>query len=121
MARFCYFVNLPMQILFEGCHVVTKCRSIGQLAPTFSVFPKRPDCEVFLRIYFVLIFRRMKKDEEAVERLVSGLNEWVPDLGLPSHPLVNVATGVVAPSYMVQNVLSAKDRGMKAKMEFISR
>ena len=63
----------------------------------------------------------MKKDEEAVERLASGLNEWVPDLWLPSHPLVNVATGVVAPSNMVQNVLSAKDRGMKAKEEFISR
>ena len=53
----------------------------------------------------------MKKDEEAVERLVSGLNEWVPDLWSPSQPL--------APSIMVQNVLSAKDRGMKAKEEFI--
>ena len=62
----------------------------------------------------------MKKDEEAVERLDSGLNEWVPDLWSPSQPLVNVATGVVAPSNMVQNVLSAKDRLMKAKEEFIS-
>ena len=50
----------------------------------------------FLRIYFVLIFRRMKKDEEAVARLASGLNERVPHLWSPSHPLVNVATGVVA-------------------------
>ena len=57
----------------------------------------------------------MKKNEEAVERLASGLNEWVPDLWSPSQPhlLVNVATGVVAPSNMVQNVLSAQDRGMK--------
>ena len=55
----------------------------------------------------------MKKDEEAEERLVSGLNEWVSDLWSPSHPL--------APSNMVQNVLIAKDRGMKAKEEFISR
>ena len=77
-----------------------KCGSIGQLAPMFSVFPKRPDCEVFLSIYFVLIFRRMKKDEESVERLASGLNEWVPDLWSPSQPLINVATGVVAPSNM---------------------
>ena len=53
----------------------------------------------------------MKKDEEAVERLVSGLNEWVPDLWSTSQSL--------APSIMVQNVLSAKDRGMKAKEEFI--
>ena len=74
-----------------------------------------------MRIYFVLIFRGMKKDEEAVERLASGLNEWVPDLWSSSHPLVTVATGVVAPSNMVQNVLSAKDRGMTAKEEFISR
>ena len=69
----------------------------------------------------MLIFRHTKKDEEAVERLASGLNEWVPDLLSPSHLLVNVATGVVAPSNMVQNVLSAKDRGMKAKEEFTSR
>ena len=55
--------------------------------------------------------RRMKKDEDAVERIVSGLNEWVPDLWSPSRPLVNLATGVVTPSNMVQNVLSAKERG----------
>ena len=59
----------------------------------------------------------MKKDKETVERLASGLNEWVPDLWSPSQALVNIATGVVAPINMVRNVLLTKERGMKAKEE----
>ena len=65
--------------------------------------------------------KRILKDESDVQRIVSGLHAWVPNLWSPTQPLMNIATGVIAPDEMVTNVTTTKERGTKAKNDFFQR
>jgi hypothetical protein len=65
--------------------------------------------------------KRMKKDEDAVDRIVAGLLAWVPTLWSSSQPLINIATGIIAPSDMIRNVMTTKERGEQARREFFRR
>ena len=64
--------------------------------------------------------KRMVKDEDDVQRVVSGIETWVPDLWNNS-PLVHLSDGIVASEEMVANVLSAKENGKKGMNDFIAR
>ena len=63
----------------------------------------------------------MRKDESDFQRIASGLHAWVPNLWSPTQPLMNIATGATAPDEMVTNVTTTKERGAKAKIDFVSK
>eukprot|EP00794_Sanderia_malayensis_P004018 gene4018-4565_t len=63
----------------------------------------------------------MQKDEADVQRIVEGLNSWIPELWSPMQPLVKICNGVLATSEMIDNVISTKSRGTEAKNQFLER
>ena len=65
--------------------------------------------------------KRMQKDEADVQRIVEGLNSWIPELWSPTQPLVNICNGVLATAEMIDNVKSTKSRGIEAKNKFLER
>ena len=64
--------------------------------------------------------KRMPKDEADVQRIVEGLNSWIPDLWSQQQPLVNISNGLLATAEMAENVKSTKDRGKEAKKQFLN-
>ena len=64
---------------------------------------------------------RMQQDEDAVVRALAGLQAWVPNMWSPNQTLINIATGVIAPAEMTQNVSTTEERGEQASQNFISR
>ena len=62
----------------------------------------------------------MYKDEDDVQRVVNGIETWLPDLW-EEKPLVHISDGTLASDEMVSNVLAAKENGKKAMTEFIAR
>ena len=61
----------------------------------------------------------MKKDEEHVKRVASGLKMWVLDMW--KMDLVNISDGTVASEEMLNNVLNARKAGEDALIEFLRR
>ena len=51
---------------------------------------------------------RGKKDEDNVQRVVNGINTWVPELW-NNTPLIHISIGILSSNEMVHNVLSAKE------------
>ena len=46
--------------------------------------------------------KRMQQDGDAVVITLAGLQAWVPNMWSPNQPLINIATGVIAPAEMTQ-------------------
>ena len=46
--------------------------------------------------------KRMQKDEADVQRIVEGLNSWIPDLWSQQQPLVNISNGLLATAEMTE-------------------
>ena len=65
--------------------------------------------------------KRMQEDEADVQRIVEGLNSWIPDLWSQQQPLVNISNGILATAEMTENVKSTKDRGKEARKQFFER
>ena len=65
--------------------------------------------------------KRMQKDEADVQRIVAGLNSWVPELWSQKQPLVNICNGVLATDEVIENVRSMKRRGVEARKQFVER
>ena len=65
--------------------------------------------------------KRMQKDEADVQRIVEGLNSWIPELWSQQQPLVNICNGVLATDEMTESVKSTKRRGVEARKQFVER
>ena len=63
---------------------------------------------------------RMKKDEEHVKRVASGLKIWVPDMWKKEQDLVNISGRTVASEEMVKSLLHARTAGEDAQSEFLT-
>ena len=71
-----------------------------------------------------------KKDESEIQRISQVITDRfgnpfsidgpVPVDDEPPDPLINIATGVVAPNDVTQDLLSAKSKGKKAMVEFVA-
>ena len=65
--------------------------------------------------------KRTLSDENDVKVLRACLDEWVPALWKDDQPLINIATGAIAPIEMVDNIKNLQEMGTQDMEGFISR
>ena len=117
--------SIPMDQVI-ACTINRLCKDTGGI---FGITENLGACERWMRISHVLAALkeylnsnihikkcsghvefgevRKKKDEDNVQRVVNGINTWVPELW-NNTPLIHISEGILASNEMVQNVISAK-------------
>ena len=63
---------------------------------------------------------RIKKHEDHVKIVVTGMKLWVPDMWKKEQPLVYVCDGAIVSDEIIRNVLYARNTGKDAMTKFFT-